>query len=242
MSNLPTGLRIDLDGATGTAEKLHAAAVFLFAQRGYAGTSIRDIATLTGVTNAAVYHFVKNKEDLLLDIMREGLSLVHTHTETMLETATTPEDRLAALIIALAGAHGKNRRISFVTDGEMRALTRGTEGFDDIVALRDGYESLWDRVIAEGVAEGVFEVQNARITKLALLNMCTGLSDWYRPDGPNTLEEIIEEFVELGFRLVRATRDGVAVTRAGTRAIDLGSMRRAAWEPVVVATDSGRAA
>lgn len=234
MSTLPAGIGTDLSAAPSTAVKLRAAAVFLFAARGYAGTSIRDIAALTGVTNAAVYHFVKNKEDLLLDIMREGQSLLHRVTLEMLDQAPAPEDRLAVLVTALAGAHGKNRRISFVTDHEIRSLTRGSAGFDEIVRMRDDYERLWDEVIAEGVATGTFQVTNQRTAKLAILNMCTGVSSWYRPDGPNPLEDILDEFVTYALRVVGATRNGSPLTAADVQRTTIAAMPMAPWEPTVL--------
>src|SRR5687768_3279860 len=43
----------------------------LFAQRGYAGTSIQDIADAVGLTRPALYHYVKSKDDLLARLVAE---------------------------------------------------------------------------------------------------------------------------------------------------------------------------
>jgi len=130
------------------------AAVYLFAARGYHGTSIRDIARLAGLTNAGVYHFVDSKEGLLVEIMTEGQELLQRVTEASRAAVAEPEDKLAHLVGTLVGAHGKNRMLSFVTDWEIRSLAPGSPAHETIRAMRKGYESLWEEVIAAGVARG----------------------------------------------------------------------------------------
>lgn len=231
MSNIPAGLVLDLADAPDTAAKIKISAVFLFARRGYSGTSIRDIAGLSGVTNAGVYHFVESKEALLIDIVRQGQSLLQTSTEEALAGAKTAADEIASLVGVLVGAHGRNRMLSFVTDWEIRSLTPGTEAFEEIVTMRDNYEQLWAGAIARGVEEGVFHTVNPRVTKLSLLNMCTGVSAWYRPDGPSTLEELVREFVQNALAVLGATNDGQPLRAEDVRMPDLDAMPHSAWEP-----------
>lgn len=227
MSDQLSAAQVEIGEIADTSTRLKAAAVYLFATRGYHGTSIRDIAKLTGVTNAAVYHFVTNKEALLLNIMQEGQDLLLSATEAGLARAQTPADRLAVLVAVLAGAHGKNQLLSAVTDGEIRSLSRGSDGLAQIVGMRDEYERLWISVIQEGVETGEFHVTNQRLARLALINMCTGVSEWYRPDGPNTLDEIVDELITYGLATVNARRGGVALTRTDVVEIGLGSVPEA---------------
>lgn len=234
MSNLPQGAEIDLSYYSETQARLKAAAVFLMARRGYHGTSVRDIAKAIGVTNAGVYHFVDSKEALLTEIMRNGQQLLFDATEAALKQAKTSHQKLACLVGMLAGAHGKNRLTSFVTDGEIRSLTPGSPGQIEILKLRDEYESLWDGVINDAIASKNFDVSNSRLAKLALINMCTGVSSWYRPEGSNTLEEIINDLIDYSLRLVGAQHEGRAVTIDDIESINLQEMPLAPWEPVLL--------
>lgn len=224
---------LDADPNADTATRLRAAAVFLFATQGFAATSIRQIASRANLSNAGVYHFATNKESLLLDIMREMQRRLNTATEAQLASLTRPEDRLATLISGLVGAHAVNRMSSGVTDGEIRALTPGSEGHEEIVAMRDTYEAHWRDALRDGVDEDLFRIADQRLTRLALLSMCTGVSDWYDPAGTTPLPVICREFVGIGLAAVGARRDGSAVGPDDVAPFDPGSVLRVSWEPRV---------
>ncbi|MBB5135878.1 AcrR family transcriptional regulator [Thermocatellispora tengchongensis] len=211
--------------------RIRTAAVLLFARRGYAATGVRDIARLVGLTNAAIYHHVSSKEELLADIMRAGQNRLIASTRRGLRGVVRPEDALAILISSLTATHGLHRMVTRVMDGELRSLTPGSAAYQEIIALRDAYEDEWRRVLARGVEEGVFRIGDPRLTRLGLMAMCTGTSEWYRPGGPAALERVCLEFVEMGLRAVRARRDGVPVTAGDTPPPDLSLVPPLPWEP-----------
>ncbi|MFZ5848913.1 MAG: TetR/AcrR family transcriptional regulator [Actinomycetota bacterium] len=227
---------LDLDETRDTSTRVRAAAVYLFATRGYAAASIRDIAREVGITNAGVYHFVANKEALLLDLMREGQRSLSEAAEASLVDVQRPEDRLALLISGLVGAHLVNRMISLVTDGEIRALAPNSDAHDEIVAMRDTYEALWRQVLRDGAEEGIFQISDQSMARLALLNMCTGVSEWYDPAGSADLNTIIREFVGIGLASVRARRGRRPVTADDVPVVDPGQLPRLPWEPRVRTT------
>ncbi len=233
MGNAVRVHELDLGGVTDTSTRVRAAAVYLFATKGYAAASIRDIAREVGITNAGVYHFVANKETLLLDLMREGQRSLTESTEASLADVDRPEDRLALLISGLVGAHVVNRMISLVTDGEIRALAPGSEPHDEIVAMRDTYEASWREVLRDGVANGTFEIRDQSLTRLALLNMCTGVSEWYNSVGPADLNTVTREFVGIGLAAVCAHRGRRPITVDDVPVVDAAQLPRLPWEPRV---------
>lgn len=243
MSNIPAGVELDLSSAPDTASKIMTSAVFLFSRKGYSGTSMRDIAGLAGVTNAGVYHFVESKEALLIEVVREGQRLLQASTEEALELARTPGDKIAGLVGVLVGAHGRNRMLSFVTDWEIRSLSPGTDAHSEIVGMRDAYEQLWSSAISEGIDAGVFSAANPRITRLSLLNMCTGVSAWYRPDGPSSLEDIVREltlhaFAVLGAAPASGTHPGIHPDDVIMP--DVAAMPMSEWEPTLQRSEEPR--
>jgi AcrR family transcriptional regulator len=211
--------------------RIKTAAVSLFARFGYAGTSIRDIARDAGITTASMYHFFESKEALLVEIMREGQDTLNLQTKRMLDGVDRPEDRLSLLVTELAGSHGINRTISRVTDGELRAFTPGSAIYLELVANRDTYERLWAEAIEQGIAEGVFRVRDARVARLGLMAMCTGVSEWYRPDGPSPLSDICRALADTALSAVRAERDGRPLTSDDVQVFDLADLVRVGWEP-----------
>lgn len=215
-----------------TDQRIKTAAVSLFARYGYAGTSIRDIARDAGITTASMYYFFESKEALLVEIIREGQDTLNLQTKRMLDGVERPEDRLSLLVTELAGSHGVNRTVSRVTDGELlRAFEPGSPIYLELVANRDIYERWWAEVIEQGISEGVFRVRDARVARLGLMAMCTGLSEWYRPDGPSPLSDICRALADTALSALRAERDGRRLTSDDVQVFDLADLVRVSWEP-----------
>lgn len=62
--------------ATDTRERILAVAAKLFAQHGYVGTSVRDIAEQLGISNPSLYHHFRSKQELFGELLREPLAIV----------------------------------------------------------------------------------------------------------------------------------------------------------------------
>ncbi len=71
-------------------------ATSLFAEKGYAGTSVREIVELAGVTKPVLYYYFKNKEGLFLAILEEAYSRLEVLLEQQLESRGNFQDRIAA--------------------------------------------------------------------------------------------------------------------------------------------------
>jgi len=71
----------------------------------------------------------------------------------------------------------------------------------DIHALVRQYESLRDQLVAEGAGSGDFDPSlDQRVIVQALLAMCTGFLDWFRPDGRLPVQEVARVFAEISLR------------------------------------------
>ncbi len=77
--------------------------VELFAQHGYAQTSVQQIVDAAGVTKGALYHYFKSKDDLLFDIYDRLLSLQREHLDEIVARGPRPRSRHAA------GVRGRHR-------------------------------------------------------------------------------------------------------------------------------------
>ncbi|MFI7127520.1 TetR/AcrR family transcriptional regulator [Nonomuraea sp. NPDC050153] len=225
MGDRTFGRSLDLTDRDADANRrIRTAAVLLFARQGYAATSIRDLARAVNMTNAGIYHHVASKESLLADLMRVAQRGLIDATERMLDDVRSPADRLALLIGSLTSVHALSPMTSRVMDGELRSLTPGSTAHDEIIALRDAYEAFWKDALADGVAQNVFRVADQKLTRLALMSMCTGTSEWYRPDGDSTLEQVCAEFVTIGLAAVRASAPARPT-------LDLSLLPDFPWEP-----------
>lgn len=188
--------------------RVRQAAVLLFARRGYAATGIRDIARTAGITSATLYHYTASKEDLLVQIMVTGQRLLTRTARHALEGVDRPEEQLGILVANLVGAHATNPMATAVVDTEVRALREGSAEQKLVIGLRDEYEQLWRDTLELGAVQGVFHFADEHLTRLGLLTMCAGMSRWYRPDGRDDPDMMIEKFTDTALGAVRAFRDG----------------------------------
>lgn len=195
-----------------TQDRIREAAVSLFAEKGFSGTGIRDIALAAEISVASLYHYMSTKDDLLVDIMDVGLRRLLVSAEDLAIQLPDPVERLAALAQLHVWVHGIRQQSALVCDTELRSLSG--EQLAQIVLLRDAYQGQWRSTVDEGVKRGFMTVSDSKLTSLAMLEMCTGVSHWYRPDGPRTLRDICDLFAEMALALVRATVDGRIATLA----------------------------
>jgi AcrR family transcriptional regulator len=180
-------------------ERIQAAALALFAERGFHGTGIRDLAERAGLSSATLYHYMGTKEDLLVRIMRQSLERLLAAGRQL---DGPPPARVVGLVHIHVLTHATWQLETQVVDGEMRALSPPRHR--EIVDLRDAYETLWQQAIDDGCADGVFGVVNSRVARLALLEMCSGVARWYQPQGSIPLEELALRYGEMALGLLGA--------------------------------------
>ena len=216
-----------------TGARIMAAALRLFGTKGYGAVGIREIALEAGISTAALYHYMRTKEDLLVALMVDRLRRIIAAGRAAMAGLEAPEKQLVGLVRVHIVTHG--RYPETVIDQEVRSLSPQTRA--GVVALRDEYEDLWRSVLDEGLAAGVFELPSSRTARLALLEMCNGVVNWYRPGGPISLSQVADEFAELALALVRARRGGRQV-----RLADLGLPPVSESEAIVAAAYEGAAA
>ena len=189
--------------------RIRDACVRLFAQKGFQGTGIREIAAEAGVTTAALYHYVDTKEELLLEIMIGVLDPLTAAARRIVTDVDRSEARLGALVEHHVWFHAVHQLASVVTDTEIRSLSGDAR--TEVIARRDIYEAIWRNVVVEGATEDTFRVDDPRIATTALLQMCTGIAHWYMPTGPLTLTRLCRMHADLALSMVRAARDGVPI-------------------------------
>lgn len=180
--------------------KVQQAAVTCFAQRGFAATGIRELGTAVGLNSATLYHYVGSKEDLLLGIMSDCLNAMINGAKDVLSTGTDPVRQLALLVAFHVGFTATNPDTARVTELEMRALS--AEPRAQMQALRDEYEQLFAQTLTAGERQGSFNTVDLGIARLALMEMGTGVSHWYRKDGRLTLAEVQLNFISLAMRIL----------------------------------------
>lgn len=205
----------------GTLRRVQEEALVRFADLGYHGVSMRDIAEGCGIKASSIYAHIRSKAELLSQLAliahqehREGLA------ESLLDAGTDPVDQLRALVRTHTRFHATYPVLATVANNELHALS--DEAAAAVQALRDDGVRIFMDVIQRGVKLGKFVCDDAALVTAAIAAMGIRLAAWYRPEGQRgtdsyatrvfrlfgefgrsyTIEEIVDRYAEFALKLV----------------------------------------
>jgi len=170
--------------------ELTRAAARLFAERGYHGTSIGDLAEALGVQKASLYHHFASKQDLLYETMRSGADAFHAGLDTV------PDDLRVADRIRLAmRAHlrvvADQLDVATVFVREWRYLDG--ERRDEIVAERRRYDERFRALFREGRELGELRTDlDDAAAALLVLSALNWAYTWLTPE--RDTDELADRF------------------------------------------------
>lgn len=177
------------------------AALRTFAQKGYHGATVREIAAEAGVSVPGLYHYFASKRELLESIMDDTMDRLIAATEgAVAAVGDDPAARLRAAVSTHVRFHIKFQRESFVGNTEIRSLV--PPGRDRILAKRDRQRAIFDAVVEHGVEQGAFLVPYPVEAGRAVVTMCTAVATWYRAEGTLSADEIVERYCSLAMHIV----------------------------------------
>ena len=176
-------------------ERILAAAVQLFAQYGYHAATMRDIARISGIQAASIYHHYPSKQALLVEIMDTHMRNLNANLQRIVQESRPVEQRLHEAIANHIRLHTTFKAEFFIIDTEIRALEEGQRGA--ILALRDQYERLLQGLLEEGMEQGILRQVDRKVASYALIAMCTEVATWFRPDGRLSVQQVIDIYTQM---------------------------------------------
>jgi AcrR family transcriptional regulator len=169
-----------------------AAAGRLFAERGYHGTSMRDLGKELGLLGSSLYSHVESKQDLLVDVVEEGASLFEASARRALDADGTAAERLERLIAGHVDVVLDNIDISRTFLNEARMLDGDHRA--RIIEARDHYERAFRSVLRQGVVDSSFRADvDPRTTSIFILSMLNAIERWYNPGGRLNRDQLVAE-------------------------------------------------
>jgi AcrR family transcriptional regulator len=169
------------------------AAATLFAEQGYQATSIADLTAATGLTAGGLYHYIGNKEKLLLAICDELLAPLLEQAREIVARPDPPRRRLRDLLRAWL-AHIETHRDHMLSFTQERQVLERDPEWRAIRRQRKAFERLLDEVLAAGEADGTMSFDDRGLTLLALLGMVNYSPQWTRPRGRLSAEQIADGY------------------------------------------------
>lgn len=177
----------------------------LFRERGYAATSIRDIARALSVQGASLYAHVTSKEDVLWAIVDRAATRFEraaavAEAEAAERRPGDPAEALAALVRSHIGVLTEHVAETGVFVHEWRAL--GPDRRAAILARRDAYQARFRRRIDDGISIGAFAMTDPSIAASTILSAINGVATWYDPRGRLPAGRIEDHLVDLSLRML----------------------------------------
>lgn len=185
------------NGATGkvSAVEIRAAALALFSERTFPVIGMRDISDAVGLLPGSLYAHISSKEELLLDIVVEGIRNYLHELRPVLEASEPAPDRMRGVIKAHIKVLAKTLQQTRVAFHQWQYL--GEEARQQVVELRGEYEDIFLQIYRDGVAEGTFRrARNERVAILAVIGMLTSVAEWYSPEGKLAADDLGEALAD----------------------------------------------
>jgi AcrR family transcriptional regulator len=179
----------------------------LFAERGFAGTSLQDVANSMGLKRPALYYYFKSKDDLLDRLIVEGVSgPAHDLKLIAEQTELSPAERLHAITRQnLRWVLTHTDRFLLLVKSEAELSPASAKKFR--AGSREAIDTV-TAVIEEGIAAGQFRPVNARVAALGVFGISNWAAWWYQPGGSDSVETIADQLADLALASVQQPEQG----------------------------------
>jgi AcrR family transcriptional regulator len=177
-------------------ERVLDAAVELFAQQGYDGTSVSQVITRAGVAKGGFYHHFASKEALLYEVYGDLIGRQLDGMDEILQRQLSAAETLRALIADLVSTTAASARPALVFWREMNRL--GDERTAQYRRARRRYHDTVRRLIRDAQATGEFaNVAGADTVTFTIFGYVNELPLWFKPTGRKRPAQLADELADL---------------------------------------------
>ena len=178
-------------------EEILAIAAELFAEKGFATTTVREIADTAGILSGSLYHHFDSKESMVDEILRAFLDGILARYRAAVAEGDDPAKILRELVRAAFSALGTHRAAVAVMINEYNLLVK----YPRFAYLRDGAdetERLWAGVVDQGIVAGSFRADIDPHLIYRFMRDAIWVSvRWYQPDGRYSPEDIADLYLDV---------------------------------------------
>lgn len=182
--------------AQGRVLQIFEVACRLFAQRGFDGVSMRDIALECGISKATLYHYFPDKDSLLRPLAMGVTKALYLDVAQQDDPTLGATERLRRLVGGTARFFERHRwawiasAISFWRDPKSQMRR-------ERIGWRDRYEGLVREILEAGVAAGEFGKLDVPVTGRMIIGALNWMARWYDPRGALTAPGIALYFCDM---------------------------------------------
>lgn len=171
-------------------------AAVLFAERGFASTTLSDIAEAVGLSRPALYYYFQNKDEVLTALVEEAttypVAILEKHRKNK---QVPPAERLRGAMRELVSWIVRSPVIIRVLESNESKLPAAVSA-EHHQAKRRVLKAFVD-MITDGIQAGDFRPVEPRLAAFALIGMGNWTAWWYTPEGERTPDEVAAQFAEM---------------------------------------------
>lgn len=177
-------------------DQVQSAAVELFAEKGYANTSVQEVVARAGVTKGAMYHYFRSKDDLLFGIYERLLQLQKDHLDEIIARGLPTHETLRAACVDVVETSIDHLPEGTVFFRSVHMLA--PERQKEVTRRRREYNDTFSELIRRGQVEGLYRSDIPLVLLVAnFFSDVHYLSNWYSPSGAETKTEVAEQITDL---------------------------------------------
>lgn len=174
-------------------DRLLKVAAECFNSKGFSGTSLKDVAHKLNITDAALYYYVKNKEELVYLCYMRAVDLAEAAFERAIKEGNNPLEKLQLHIrYQIEEICGDDGPVAILS--EIPALK--PKHRDHILQHSRLLNKRFTALIEEGVQKGSIYSTNPVATSDAILGAVNWIPKWYRPNSSLNQDDIATAFIE----------------------------------------------
>jgi TetR/AcrR family transcriptional regulator, cholesterol catabolism regulator len=188
-------------------EAILASAAALFATRGVAATTVRQIADEVGILSGSLYHHFESKEAMVDQIVSSFLEDLRTRYKRVLDERSDPRARLHDLVVASLEVVEAHPHATEIYQNDVNYLLQ-FERFGYLRSAGKEVQTTWLQVIEAGIAQGAFRADLDAKILYRLIRDAVWLSvRWFKPSKEYPTSRLAEDCTALFL-------DGLTTARA----------------------------
>ncbi|MEQ2525445.1 TetR/AcrR family transcriptional regulator [Bacillaceae bacterium CLA-AA-H227] len=173
-------------------EEILRSAAAIFAEKGYHGTTMEEVAAKLLMTKGSMYYYFKNKDDLLFHCHQMIMDKSIVTMEEIFNSPLTWTEKLTNAIKAHVQLATSEKSMFMVMDKPNQHFT--DEYLQEILASRTKYAQYFDQILLEGIRSKEFQNIDVKMVRMIILGALNWIQEWYSPEGEKSGEEISEAF------------------------------------------------
>ena len=169
-----------------------AVAAQLFNERGFHATSLDDIAARLNVSKPTLYYYVKNKDEILLGCVRQGLDMMLVGIEESRRAGGKAVDQLLTCMRVYGHIVTMDFGMCLIRVGDEQLPE---ESRRELRRLKAEIDHEFRSLVAAGVDEGSIVPCDPKMTAFVIAGALSWIGRWYQPGGEYSPDEIVDQCI-----------------------------------------------